>query len=196
MANANQGKKQDAFGEVTEANMGEVLNSAANGAVLNDGEFKALLSLMMLKEKRLIEKEADLDRIAAERDKVAKINSEQFTVAKITTQRNCRHMKGGKSRQRGQQKDPAVYAHTFTDGTTVIKCLLCAARWMPKDTADFLHRNGSAIPNWTKIGWREAIELAGESSNKPSSSERFFMTTNNEPAPTTAEGVSVPNLQI
>ena len=189
-------KKNDAFGEVNESNMDAVLTQAANGGDLNESDFKALLSLMVLKEKRLIQKEADLDRLQAERDKQAKINSEQYTIAKITTQKNCRHLKGGKSRQRGQQKDPAVYAHTFTDGTTVIKCQLCAARWMPKDTAEFLHRNGSAIPNWTGIGWREAVELAGESSNKPSSSERFFMTTNSQEAPKNSEGVAVPNLQI
>jgi hypothetical protein len=195
MANANQGKKNDAF-EVTESNMDEVLQKASSGGDLSDSDFKSLLQLMMLKEKRLIQKEAELDRIQLERDKQAKINSEQYTIAKITTQKNCRHLKGGRSRQRGQQKDPAVYAHTFTDGTTVIKCQLCAARWMPKDTAEFLHRNGSAIPNWTGIGWREAVELAGESSNKPSSSERFFMTENTQQAPVTEQGNQVPNLQI
>jgi hypothetical protein len=188
-------KKQDAF-EVTEANAGEILQKATSGGDLSDADFKSLLQLMMMKEKRLIIKEAELDRIQAERDKQAKINSEQYTIAKITTQKTCRHMKGGKSRQRGQQKDPAVYAHTFTDGTTVIKCQLCGAKWMPKDTAEYLFRNGSAIPNWTGIGWREAIEMAGESSNKPSSSERFFMTANTTQAPKSAEGVDVPNLQI
>jgi hypothetical protein len=170
-------KKQQATPEITESNMDKVLNDAANGGSLDDAGFKALLQLMMLKEKRLIVKEAELERIQVERDKQAKVNSEQYTVAKIETQKSCRHLKGGKGRQRGQQKDPAVYAHTFTDGSTVIKCQLCGAKWMPKDTVEYIHRSGSAIPNWTGIGWREALELAGESSNRPSSSERFFATT-------------------
>lgn len=187
--------KKDAF-EVTEANMDDVLQKAAGGGDLDDAGFKALLTLMMMKEKRLIQKEADLERVQIERDKQARINSEQYTIAKIETQKKCRHLKGGKSRQRGQQKDPAVYAHTFTDGTTVIKCQICGARWMPKDTAEYLNRNGNAIPNWTGIGWREAIELASESSNKPSSSERFFSAQPTSTVPVTEQGKQIPNLQI
>lgn len=45
---------------------------------------------------------------------------------------------------------------------------------MKKDTAEYLDRNGSKIPNWTGIGWREAVAMVEDSSNKPSSSERFF----------------------
>lgn len=190
----NQNKQQTS--EVTEANMDAVLQSAANGADLDDAGFKALLQLMMMKEKRLIVKEAELERVQGERDKQARINSEQYTIAKIETQKNCKHLKGGKSRQRGQQKDPAVYAHTFTDGTTVIKCQICGARWMPKDTKEYLHRNSMSIPNWTSIGWREALELAGESSNKPSSSERFFSAQPTSTVPVTEQGKQIPNLQI
>jgi hypothetical protein len=182
--------------EIDETNMDAVLNTAAAGGELSEAGFKALLTLMMMKEKRLIQKEADLERIAAERDKQARINSEQYTIAKIETQANCRHLKGGKGRQRGQQKDPAVFAHTFTDGTTVIKCNICSARWMPKDTREYLFRNGSAIPNWTNIGWREAIEMASESSNKPSSSERFFTAQPTATVPVTEHGKQIPNLQI
>lgn len=182
--------------EVTEANMDSVLAQAASGGDLDDAGFKALLQLMMMKEKRLILKEAELERIQTHRDQQARVNSEQYTISKIETQKNCKHLKGGKSRQRGQQKDPAVYAHTFTDGTTVIKCQICGARWMPKDTKEYLNRNGSAIPNWTGIGWREALELAGESSNKPSSSERFFAAAPTSTMPITEQGTQVPNLQI
>jgi hypothetical protein len=188
---------QTPFNEpVNEANMDEVLNKAAAGGDLNEVDFKSLLTLMMLKEKRLIQKEADLERIAIERDKQSRINSEQYTAAKIDTQKKCRHMKGGKSRQRGQQKDPAVYAHTFTDGTTVIKCQLCGAKWMPKDTKDYMIRGKQTFPNWTNIGWHEALEMAGESSNKPSSSERFFKSDVIDALPVLENGNQIPNLQI
>lgn len=181
---------------ITEENMGDVLQTAAAGGDLNESDFKQLLALMMLKEKRLIQKEAELERIHVEREKQAKINSEQYTIAKIETQKSCKHLKGGKTRQRGQQKDPNVFAHTFTDGTPMIKCNSCGARWFPKDTAEYLHRNGMSIPNWTGIGWREAVELAEESSNKPSASEQFQRTTVTSVVPKSEKGIAVPNLQI
>lgn len=181
---------------ITEENMGTVLQTAASGGELNESDFKQLLALMMMKERRLIQKEAELERIQVERDKQARLNSEQYTVAKIETQKNCKHLKGGKTRQRGQQKDPNVFAHTFTDGTPMIKCNSCGAKWFPKDTTEYLHRNGMAIPNWTGIGWREAVELAEESSNKPSASEQFQRTITTSTVPKSEKGAAVPNLQL
>ena len=175
-----------------------ILDTAAKGGNLDDASFKSLLHLMMLKEKRLIQKEADLETLAAELDRKGRENCIEYTKSKITTQKRCKHMKGGNSRQRGQQRDPAVYMHTFTDGSTVIKCQLCAAKWMPKDTAEFLYRGNVRIENWTGIGWKEAVEMAGESSNKSSSSERFFKNDNDAPeaAPKNFDGSDVKNLQI
>jgi len=136
-------------------------------------QLMAVLNVLLKKEARLAEKEASLEKQFQEKDAARRKESDMYTVAKIENQKACRHLKGGKTRQRGQQRDPAVYVHTFTDRKVIIKCTLCGAKWMPKDTKEYLYRNGGAIPNWTGIGWNEAVEMAEDSSNKPSSSERF-----------------------
>lgn len=157
----------------TEVNVNAVLAEAQKTGNLSESKFMALLSVMMAKEARIAEKEAALEVALHARDKQRKVESENYTISKIENQKNCKHLKGGRGRTRGQQRDPAVYAHTFTDGTIVIKCNLCSARWLPGDTDEYLTRNGSKIPNWTGIGWRRATEMAEDSSNKASSSERF-----------------------
>lgn len=157
----------------TDVDVNAVLAEAQKTGNLSESKFMALLSIMMAKEARIAEKEAALEIALKARDDQRKLESENYTVSKITNQKNCKHLKGGRGRTRGQQRDPAVYAHTFTNGDIVIKCQLCSARWLPGDTDEFLKRNGSAIPNWTGIGWRRAQEMAEDSSNKSSSSERF-----------------------
>ena len=157
----------------TEVDVKSVLAEAQKTGNLSEAKFMALLSIMMAKEARIAEKEAALEVALQARDANRKRESENYTIAKIESQKNCKHLKGGKGRTRGQQRDPAVYGHTFTDGSIVIKCTLCGARWLPGDTDEYLTRNGSKIPNWTEIGWRRAQEMAEDSSNKASSSERF-----------------------
>lgn len=190
MTNPNQ-KPVDADVDVK-----SVLQEAQKTGNLSEEKFMALLTIMMAKEARVAEKEASLEIALQARDKMRRRESENYTIAKIETQKNCKHLKGGSGRTRGQQRDPAVYPHTFTDGTTVIKCHLCSARWLPGDTDEYLTRNGSKIPNWTGIGWRRAQEMAEDSSNKPSSSERFASSVSTATMPKSKEGVSVPNLQI
>ncbi len=157
----------------TEVDVNSVLQEAQKTGNLSDSKFMALLSIMMAKEARIAEKEAALEVALKARDDQRRQESENYTISKIETQKACKHLKGGKGRTRGQQRDPAVYAHTFTDGKVVIKCQLCGARWLPGDTDEYLTRNGSKIPNWTGIGWRRAQEMCEDSSNKASSSERF-----------------------
>jgi hypothetical protein len=88
-------------------------------------------------------------------------------------QKNCKHLKGGAGRKRGQQKDPAVFQHTFTDASVQIKCTICGMKWGEKDTKEYLFRDGKALKNWTNLGWADAQELVDLSSNSPSSSEIF-----------------------
>lgn len=171
-----------------------ILAKATKGNI-SESDFAALLSIMMAKEVRIAEKEAALEVALQARDQQRRRDSENYTVSKIEAQKACKHLKGGKGRSRGQQKDPAVYHHIFTDRTQVIKCQLCGARWLPGDTDEYLTRNGSKIPNWTGIGWRRAWEMAEDSSNKPSSSERFAETTAGA-APKSDKGLSVANLQL
>jgi hypothetical protein len=182
----------------TEVDVQSVLAEAQKTGNLSEAKFMALLSIMMAKEARLAEKEASLEVALKARDDQRKKESENFTISKIENQKACKHLKGGKGRTRGQQRDPAVFGHTFTDGTIVIKCQLCQARWLPGDTDEYLTRNGSKIPNWTGIGWRRAQEMAEDSSNKPSSSERFsgehFVSAESKKAG--KELMNTPNLQL
>lgn len=177
-----------------EPNVNAILTKATKGGI-SETDFAALLSIMMAKEVRIAEKEAALEVALQARDQQRRRDSENYTVAKIEAQKACKHLKGGASRSRAQQKDPAVYLHIFTDRTQVIKCQLCGARWMPGDTDEYLTRNGSKIPNWTGIGWRRAWEMAEDSSNKMSSSERFAESTTS-PLPKSDKGKTVANLQI
>jgi hypothetical protein len=198
---ANQQKSAgDAFSApvpATEVDVNAVLQEAAAKGSLSDAKFSALLSLMMAKEARLAEKEAFLEQQTAAREEERKKESERYTITIIENQRACKHLKGGAGRTRSQQRDPAVYMHTFADGKAHIKCQLCKAKWMPKDTADYLDRNGSKIPNWTGIGWREAVMMAEDSSNRPSSSERFFGGVREEYVSDTAREIAkAPNLQF
>ena len=165
------------------------------GKAVSEENLIRLLEIMAAKEARIAEKEAALEVALAARDQQRRRDSENYTVAKIEAQKACRHLKGGSGRQRGQQKDPHVYLHTFTGGERVIKCNLCFARWLPGDTKDYLTRNGSKIPNWTKIGWDEAAEMVLDSSNKQSASERFGQQKAGK-MPTTESGAIPKNLQI
>lgn len=151
----------------TEAILARVL---AGGDVTQVG-LMALVNLLMAKEKRLLQKEAELAQRDKDTDEQARANCQQFTAAKIETQRNCKHLKGGKNRQRGNQKDFNVFSHRFANGIVMIKCNDCKMKWYPGDTRDFLKRNGMTIPNWTELGWRDAVLMCEESSNRPSASE-------------------------
>jgi len=167
----------------------------AKGKSVSEESLMALLSIMAAKEARIAEKEALLEQALKARDEARRRDSENYTVSIIETQKACRHLKGGKGRQRNQQRDPAVYHHTFTDGKVQIRCTLCKARWLPGDTDEYLTRNGSKIPNWTGIGWRHAKEMCEDSSNKSSSSERFPQNEQS-PAPKTDRGEIPVNFQI
>lgn len=180
----------------TEVNVNDILADAQKTGNLSEAKFMALLSIMMAKEARLAEKEAALEVAYQAKEKQRKKESETYTVTKIENQRACKHLKGGKGRTRAQQRDPAVYLHTYPDGSRVIKCNLCSARWMPKDTRDYLSRNGNAIPNWTRIGWAEAFEMCEDSSNKASSSERFGQSQPTGSMPTGLDGLQFENLQL
>ena len=197
-------------GTITEENMDAILAKAAETGDLGQAQFNVLLQLMMAKEKRLVIKEADLARREAERDEADKASCIQYTAAKIEAQEKCRHLKGGKTRQRGNQKDYNVYSHRYAAGNVVIKCNDCGAKWLPKDTSEYLYRNGSAIPNWTKISWRQAVEMCEESSNKPSASElaqakgytvpvpgsRTILSTTGESDDAAAQAAKIKNLQL
>jgi hypothetical protein len=157
----------------TEVDVNSVLQEAKKTGDLSEAKFFALLNVLLAKEARLAEKEAALESAIQSREEQRRRECQQYTIEKMENQKNCRHLKGGRGRARGQQRDPSVYQHTFTDGSVVIKCTLCGAKWMPKDTREYVMRDGRAIPNWTGISWQDACEMVDDSSNKSSASEQF-----------------------
>jgi hypothetical protein len=179
---------------VNESNVSSKIQETANTGVLNQNDFQLMLTVLLKKEAKVAAAEHALEVARAGRDAMRKHESETYTITKIENQTRCKHLKGGAARSRAQQRDPNVYLHTFTDGTRVIKCHGCGARWMPKDTVAYLDRNGSKMPNWTKIGWNEATEMCDDSSNKSSSSERFSTNALYEQKHGTIE--TPPNFQI
>jgi len=194
--NPNPTKKGGVI-EFSHEQLMEMITKIGSAGSQKDDRLEQVLSALLEKENRIIQKEKLLEEQVAARDEERKRESERYTIAIIENQKNCRHLKGGSGRTRGQQRDPAVYGHTFTDGKVQIKCTLCKARWLPKDTKEYLDRNGSKIPNWTNIGWAEAIEMAKESSNLPSSSERFFAGAREQQISDTAREIAKsPNLQF
>ena len=50
-------------------------------------------------------------------------------------------------------------------------------KWRPKDTAEFLLRNGKQIPNHTRVGWAEAKRMQSKSTNEITMSERVLNAT-------------------
>lgn len=164
------------------------------GGLTADG-LLAIVGILLKKEAVVAQKEQEYERKKEASDARARESSNQFTIAKIENQKNCKHLKGGASRKRGQQKDHNLFSHTFADGKVFIKCNSCGAKWFEGDTAEYLQRGGNAIPNWTRIGWVEATYMLEESSNKPSSSEIFRKTKTNVTVPE-MKGVQVPNLQL
>ncbi|VVB52033.1 Uncharacterised protein [uncultured archaeon] len=195
MSEVKEVKAVKAIAASAESDVNSLLVAASKTGTISGEQFTALFAVMMAKEARIAAKELALEESLKARDEQRRRDSDNYTVAKIETQKACRHLKGGRGRQRGQQKDPAVYLHTFTNGAQVIKCQLCGAKWKPKDTDEYLDINGMKVPNWTKIGWGRALEMAEDSSNKPSSSERFGGVVAGV-TPKTAEGLAVPNMQI
>lgn len=182
--------------ELNEQNVGASIQTATKTGSLSTTQFELMLSVLLKKEAKLAEQENALEVAREGRDAMRKQESENFTIVKIENQTRCKHLKGGATRSRAQQRDPNVFLHTFTDGTRVIKCHGCGARWMPKDTDEYLTRNGSKIPNWTKIGWNRAVEMCDDSSNKSSSSERFSTNALFDPNRKREGGVTIPNLQL
>lgn len=147
--------------------------TAANiaGSFGNMDMLAQLVQILLLKEGReaakLQQEENQRAARQAQRDRNAKDQDSKI----LLKQARCKHLKGGKRGPKTQQKDYAVYQHTFINADTVIRCQVCGMRWRQQDTAEYLLRNGKKIANHTKVGWREAIAMLDQSSNTISSSE-------------------------
>ncbi len=172
MSNQDKAIKPSTDGVATASNQ---TPAAIDG---NTGKLERLLELLLSRENTNLEKEAaDKQRYAAlsaQREK----NQSQNARNLLRLQAKCKHIKGlGKRTGKHEAQyanrvdDPSVMMHVFVDGSAVIKCLQCGAKWKKDDTAEFLVRNGKKFPNVTKIGWTEALGLVAKSSNTMTSSE-------------------------
>ena len=143
-----------------------------------NSKLERLLELLLARESTTLEKEAAdkhrLKALDAQRDK----NQSQNARNLLLLQAKCSHLKGKGKRtgkheaQRAERvNDPNVMMHIFVDGSAVIKCLSCGAKWKQDDTAEFLTRNGKKFPNVTKLSWTDALGLVAKSSNTQTSSE-------------------------
>lgn len=137
-------------------------------------DLKSLLELLVKREVRLSQKEAEENARVEARQVQRKKSGEGSQVNKMLEQANCPHRKGGKLL--GAQIDHCVALHSFIDGTRRISCHRCGARWFPNDTRTTLYvDHGGEIlprPNHTGRSWADAVLMASQSTNKPTSSER------------------------
>lgn len=134
-------------------------------------DFALLAQIMLQREARAAAKEQAEQNAKDARDKQRDINARSHYEDDKSNQAKCKHLKGGKLRRPTQAKDYAVYIHTYINSERVIKCMLCNMKWKIRDTKEFLFRYGKRIQNHTQIGWNEAMEMLGQTSNMPSSSE-------------------------
>lgn len=129
-----------------------------------------VLTLIAAKEARELQKEANEIEAQKGRDARRAENARGQEYERIAKQARCTHRKGG-TNVKDSRLDYNVGTHTYPDGSCIISCLSCRAKWRKDDTAEFLVRKGRKIPNHTKIGWREAVNMYRQSTNTQTKSE-------------------------
>src|SRR5258708_18051147 len=152
--------------------------AAAKVPVAAEDGLGLLLELLLGRESTALEKEPSEKKHRQARAEAAEATEKQNLYNLLKLQAKCTHMKG-KGKRTGRLEaqyadklnDPNVSMHTFIDGKAVIKCLSCGAKWKQDDTREYLVRDGKKIPNVTRKGWEEALQLVQISTNQPSSGE-------------------------
>jgi len=139
--------------------------------VSDDDSRDVLIRSLLEREARMAKKEIADEEAVLARGKQRALNTKNRNEKVFIKQQRCTHLKGGKIKSKTGIKDYALFHHTYIDKTQTIGCFICKMRWKPGDTKEALLRSGRRIRNHTKIGWLEANELFGQSSNTPSMSE-------------------------
>jgi len=141
-------------------------------AVMDPNMLYSLVQLLLAERQDAMEERKEKRRAHEAREAMRRKSSEYNEADVRHKQSICTHKKGcGRGSVRGSKLDYAVYFHTFIDQSSQIRCQICGAKWKKNDTAEFLYRRGERIPNWTGIGWTDALKMLNESTNVPSSSE-------------------------
>ena len=136
-----------------------------------DNNTMALLIQLLLAERQdALETKAEVKKRHEAREQQRRIQSQYNEAEQKQREALCTHKKGGRGPKSGKI-DYAVYYHTFIDQSFYIRCQICHAKWKPTDTDEFLVRRGKKIPNHTGIGWKGALAMLENTTNKPSSSE-------------------------
>ena len=129
-----------------------------------------VLQLMAAKEARELQKQESDLKANAQREAQRAKNARGQEYERISKQARCKHRKGGLA-VKDSRLDYNVGTHTFPDGTVIISCLTCRAKWRKGDTTEYFLRKGRKISNHTHIGWREAVGMYNQSSNTATKSE-------------------------
>lgn len=133
-----------------------------------------LVQLIFLRESRELLKQQNEENARIARDAQRSKSRGHENAQLLVKQARCKHLKGATSTAHNPTIDYAVYQHTFSNAETQIKCRICGMRWRPEDTTEFLYRKGKKIRNHTSIGWREAIQMTRQSTDRQSMSEVSF----------------------
>ena len=130
-----------------------------------------LIRSLLAREARLAQKELAEEEKKTTLGKQRALNAKNRTQRLFIKQQRCTHLKGGKVKARTGVRDFALFHHMYIDLDRLIGCFICKMRWRPKDTDEYLIRDGRKIRNHTKIGWAKALEMFEQSSNTLTSSE-------------------------
>lgn len=167
-----------------------------------ESKLERLLELLLAREATNLEVEAANKIRQKARNETSAKSERQNAYNLMLLMSKCKHLKGNGKRGGKQEginadrvADPNLMCHTFIDQTSVIKCLTCGARWKKfadgsYDTAEYLWRGGKRVPNVTKKGWPEMVDMMNRSTNMPSSSEVPF---NQRAGSNIPESFSVPD---
>lgn len=120
-----------------------------------DDKFQQLMVLMKEREERRI---ANENKAVEQRLLRSWSNQFQYQVSIFNSQQSCTHRKG--AFRRGTANDFAVTTHVMPDNTVRIACMNCG--WEAWNNRAFSFK------------WAIALRMAKNSTNTPSSSERYF----------------------
>jgi hypothetical protein len=159
---------------VNDAIKGDTQTAKAVG--VDPQKLDLMLQLLMEKEARIATEEKNKNEAELAKHLQRLKNAAGRFKKLLIKQARCTHLKGGKHRRNTQAKDYAVYYFTYINSVPAIRCFVCRMCWYMDDTKEFLFRNNKKVPNHTKLGWNEAREMLGTSTNTPSCSEIPFGT--------------------
>lgn len=133
-------------------------------STLPKDKMEMLLELLVEEKTREIIKQKELQASQEQRKAQYIKNRSTKRDQLFNKQKSCDHLKGGRHKLK-QNKDYALWYHTYISREQKIGCFVCKMRWFPGDTSEYLLRNGRKLSNHTKIGWEQAKVMFTQSTN-------------------------------